>query len=396
MYQLVSARLSRKGSGAKISPVDISQVKMFDLMALYDRGYIELSNPALSENIRVTLFELARQNLPFSNVTFTQWLGSLGARTIQGSPVISAPAPTVRYQDILTKHFMVDLVHPSYDESLSVSRDKLTAAYVEPSINYNRYFTQWSLFTVNGLLHRHEPYRNGVRIFEAASTLQKCGENTIGRLDFTGVGKVAIIPLRGQIHALAAKPLSHGFVVDAGRPLSGVSVLISIGGYLHSEEDLLTIVNPADGLVYVDARKIRFAERIANSRDRTNLDAALGQESLNEQVLGYLELSQSFLIVVDSPNLHFTYSYPEYTGLPGRYLDSLNRNYPLMGANGLILNYVYQVEDGVGVYTTQLGDNAPVAWLDAYDPQGKAMMSGAHHSRIAHGGARFCIISNTY
>lgn len=396
MYQIVSARLSRKGSGAKVSPVDVSQVKMFDLMALYDRGYIELSNPLLANNIRVSLFDLSRQSLPFTNVTVSQWLGTLGNRVIEGSEVETTPEKTVVYQDILTKHFMVDLVHPVYDASTATSMDQLTAAYVEPTLNYSRYFTQWSLFTVNGLIHRHEDYRNGVRILDAGTTLQKSGENTIGRLDFTGIGKVQIIPLKGRIHALAAKPLSHGFVVDAGKPLGGVSVMASIGGYLHSEQDILRVVNITDGLVYVDARNVRFAERIAHSRNRMKLDSVLAHESYNDQVLSYLELSQSFLILVETPNLNLTYSYPEYTGLPGRYRDPMNRNCPIMGPNGLILNYLYQVEDGVGVYTTQLCSETPAAWLDAHDPEGKAMMSGSHHSRIVHNSAKFCLISNSY
>lgn len=396
MYQLVSAKLSRRGTGARVSTVDISQVKMFDLFALYDRGYIELSNPLLNDNIRVNLFELASQKLPFTNVSFSQWLGTLGSRAIVGTSVAETPKGSVRYQDILTNQFMVDLVHPTYDQSVAVSQVSKTAAYVEPTINHSRFFTQWSLFTINGLLHYHEPYREGVKILEAGNTLNKTGENTIGRLDFTNVGKVHIIPLRGHAHALAAKPLSHGFVMDAGRPLRNVSVLMSIGGYLHSEQDILTIVNADDGLVYVDLRNVRLQERIAHSRDRIQMAQVLNQESWNDQVLSYLEMSQSFLIVVETPHLSLTYSYPEYTGLPGCYRDTRNRSYPLVGPNGLLLNYLYRVEDGVGCYNAQLASHAPVAWLDASDPNETANMPGAHHSRISHNSAKFCIIESGY
>lgn len=398
MYQLVTAQLARKGKNSLVQTVNISSTLMYDLMYKYDRGYIELSNPSLAQNIRVNLLNLFSQNLPIPNVTFSTWLGSIGNRSIQGTPVASVEQEktSVVYQDILNKYFMVDLIHPIYDTSVDVSYGTKTAGYIVPTIGSQHYFDTHSVFSVNGILHYHVPYKDGVKVYDAGNTLRCVGDNTVGRLNFTAVGKVTLIPLKGKVFPVADKPYEVAAIVDAKMSLTGKSVLASLGGYLHGEHDVLSVVNADDGLVLIKMNEVDPKNKITRSHDHLKMDTVDAASDWNAKVLAWLNLSQSFLIVVDTNQLQIRYNYPEYSGLPGYYRDQSCRMYPMVGSSGRLLDYLYQKDDLIGVYHCQTDIDYRNNWLDVDDPEHAALMSGGHYSSLMHNTARFLIMETLF
>lgn len=361
MYQFVSALLRRRGASDGWKPVDISQTSMADLFTGYQDGVITLNNPFISGNVFVSLTALRLAPLPFYDLSFEDWLSALGNRTIPA--LVDEPQHVqhyVNYSDAWQSGYNIDSVSTAGFKNGPVS-ERVDLVVTRPYVRISDLQTR-ALFTVNGLLHYTTPHTDGVTIKSGGRSGYIARDNRVGIIDFTEVGTVTCYPfnptLVQPINGAAVDGVYYQLPVD----LSGKTVMLSLGGYLHVLDSTHRVLNPQNGVVGIYLSKLDLRRRIFESRYLIDTESlALTQSpthlySVNalelktdEFVYSYLALPQSFLIVVDTPNIAVDRVPVIQDRSYGQYQTHTQPRYPLVFGSGIMPEYWCKNEDDLWV-----------------------------------------------
>lgn len=368
MYRYESAVLRKKGQNTPYETVDLTNVKMADLFNLYQDGYIELSEPSLAKHIYAKLEDLRLMELPFSNVTFQSWLGTIGNKTIVGTttkPTIQEN--TISFSDAIQAGFDVRRVswrnvgHPeNFPES------ELRDAYIYKSTPFYDIVQKRTLTVVNGLLHLNIPYDQGLLIKEAGRSLEIEQDNHIGVISFENIGDVQQIPIKDEM--LSNLPentvttLREGVYIDLGVDLTDKTVMLSFCGRLFTTHDIIQRVNNS-GAVRVDLYKLDLVQIILESRTKIDLSSLELDERMyrqgairynqildNDVVKAMLKLMQSFFIIIDTPRMLKQLVTLNRVKLPGIFEYERPTTLPFINSKGLMLPYWKITHDNA--YTT--------------------------------------------
>lgn len=356
MYTLVTAVLKERNTNAPWSEVDLHQVSVHDFQNKYISGYVVLTNRSLpGEHIvdyRAFLTETLPQ--PIVNINFPQWLSLIGNRVL---PTIKEPDFSYGeawYSDAYKAGWKVERAHP-----VSPSNDNYTQAdltdglLVKPSVSMAVY-GEYILTTQNGLLHFSYPTNRGLKVRDLTKSFYSSKKQNVGVLSMTDIGKIKQVPVTVS-NLIPVDPddnMMREFYVDCDMDLTGKTVWISVGGYLHTDISEVFIANREKGLVGVDLTKIDIARRIAHSSTLMDL-SSLGifkedwsptlfdLDELKSQVImhRYLTLSQTFVIVIDTQNVDVKKEELEYTGVVGVYGHVRRRSYAIFNQHGLFQYY---------------------------------------------------------
>lgn len=366
MYTYVSATLLEKGVHGIPQPVNISAMLLFNIFANYSAGTIVLTNPSLEGNQYVDLIELQASGLPLTNVAFNTWLGSIGSRTIPAS-TDAPPEPDpkyVLYQDAFDRGFHVNRISPVIHPSNNPPADMKTDAYIHADYIDNHRLQTKVLTTVNGYLHYSAPYLTGLKITDAGATLDISRKNNIGLLDFTYVGGLEQIRLTANmIKPEVGVAIKSSIIIVLNKDITNKSFLISIGGFLHGEHDICQVLNRQTGVIKILLWKINIIARIVSSYKGINLssldlnstsenDPVLTMENLQRDstVTNYLQVSQSFVIIVDAPVLYVDWTYPMSGEVFGVYDSDEDPQTPIINEQGRFIPYVRRVEGKIKGY----------------------------------------------
>lgn len=355
MYSYVSAHLIPKGSAVQPVSVNISSMLLHTIFLNYQGGYITLSNPALGGLVYVELGELQQSTLPLRNLAFTTWLGSLGALTIPSTtdePNYDLPK-VVRYRDAYASGFAVNKIHPTYSGTVQVDNHELSDAIMTGEFLNVPYAQDYLLTTVNGFLHYSYPRENGIVIEGASRTLETGDNNSVGLLNFIDVGEIKQYRLSPTtVLNENDLPLHISAIIQLGVPLTGKTVLCSIGGVLHGEHDIVSVLDRENGVIKIRTNKLDLLYRYMTTRrmiDLSGLDLNLPEPIENASltqafktdaaVMNYLTSTHSFAIVVDNPTMAVSRTLPLYSQLLGEYTSTLTDALPLIGNNGRLIPY---------------------------------------------------------
>lgn len=355
MYSYVSAHLIPKGNAVQPVPVNISAMLLHTIFRDYTGGHITLSNPALGGLVYVDLIELQESTLPLRNLAFSAWLGSIGAHTIPSTPDEPdyALPKVVRYRDAFGSGFVATKIHPTFSGTVQIDDHELSDAIMTGEFLNVGYAQDYLLTAVNGFLHYSYPRENGIVIAGASRTLETGDNNAIGLLNFFDVGAIQQYRLNPQMVLNENDlPLHISVIVHLGVPLTGKSVLCSIGGVLHGQHDVVSILDRENGVIKIRTNKLDLLYRYMTTRrmiDLTGLDlnlpepmetASLSQAfKTDSTVRNYLTCAYSFIVVIDNPTVAVSRTFPLYSELLGEYTSTLPDALPLIGNNGRIIPY---------------------------------------------------------
>lgn len=357
MYRYESAVLRKKGQNTPYETVDLTNVKMSDLFNQYQTGYIELSEPSLAKHIYVKLEDLRLQELPFSNVVFQSWLGTIGNKTIFGTtipPVLVEKE--IKFSDAIQAGFDVTRVNwRNIANPQNYPDSDLRDAYIFKSTQYYATIQKRTLTTVNGLLHLNIPHDRGLLIKEAGRSLEIEQENHIGLISFESIADIQQIPITDEmIGALPPNTVTtyrEGVYIDLGVDLTDKTVLFSFCGRLFTQADIVKRVGGSN-VVRLDLYKLDIAQILLESQTKIdisslNLDERLYRASAiryseivdNDVILGMLKLLQSFFIVVDTPRLIKELHTLNAVKLPGIFETETPVTLPFINSKGYMLSY---------------------------------------------------------
>jgi hypothetical protein len=365
MYRFVSSYLKPRGAAYTYQDIDISLKTIDYIQKEYIDGYIELSNPALSDNIFITIQEFRELKLPHRlDQTFEYWLAYIKNRTINGTE--SRPnyeTNIVRARNAAQASYKFNLCKRTLAPNANIAVGDMNDVYLHKSGVNLKMLRERSLVTVNGYLHPHVPYYDGIAIVGGGSQHKLIGELMVGILSFATIGDIQMIPItKERISKYSDGVLySDRVVIDTGRDLTNKSVIVSIAGYPLISSPLVNVVSDATGVIKLNMRGFDIVRHVNNSVGEINLESCgivtpnedLGMPPLSMNylrsdimMLQYLTLPQSFIAIIDAPTLTVDRFPVTSTGVPHRHISESEPNMPMMDSNGKLVEYWIDPQNG--------------------------------------------------
>lgn len=357
MYSLIGAKLRMKGVGQGYVSVDVGSIKLFDLLAQYKDGYIELAEPSLKHNTFLTLDTLrTTKTLPITNVTFNQWLASLGKLAIPTSGnSATIMSSHIQSADVFQAGYTVTRIHPNDVDNVNTYplRDKTDVFITKPLSDVSPLHKR-TLTTVNGLLHINIPARRGLQIKHAGTSLDIENEALLGLVSFENIADIEQVPILDEMIGDYDQiyGLKSAAYINLNRDLTNKTVLMSFCGRLLGADGFIEVINSQGGirlnLYQLDLLQIIQESKLKIDLSSLDLDERLYQANAihiadvfenNGVVRELLKLSQTFMIIVDTPILVKDHQLLSTTKLDGRIESEKFIRLPYITAEGLLIPY---------------------------------------------------------
>lgn len=366
MYYYHSALVLEKGKNKRWTAEDISRLTVRAVYDTYFEAYVRIyrivnGNPVYRV-IRMSDIFAGDYQIAFT-ATMELWLvGYPSSLTLPsvGTNLPSISTAAIKYSDGWRAGWDVRRIpyfgSPDADQPLGVKTDLLLTRF---GVVYSDY-DENCLITVNGLLHNFyiEP-GYGIRVLGGGRSNDICRKNNFGMISFRELGGASRIAITTE---MVSQPdgtdLKDGALINLGVDLTGKSVLLSLGGYLHAVDDIVNVIGPETGLIKVDIQKSQIYPRLFESQQIIDLDVlemvrspadnkAISQsEFMSDTVLRkYLTMSQTFAIVVNSPVLYRDKHHVQRSKLPGVLYELQEPLYPIQLATGIMPEYWVRRED---------------------------------------------------
>lgn len=331
-YAIVSAVGMRKTSNEGWLTISPSNVLIEELLGSYRRVLIKMTNTFLADPI---IFDLTANRHLFTNtmITFGTWLNSNANTALQSlGKDFSISKRTVNFGDASQYDYNVKLVHPiAHPDSEVLDSEKTDFLLTKSDIDYT-FMGQHALVSINGFYHLAEASQYGIYVRKARLSRDVANDNLVGILSFANVGTINVIPFTDDMILKNDNddPLSASTIIKLPVSTVGKSVLLSIGGYLHVMDN--TYREIGDGLIELQWRKIPLAERAFEMASGLDIsDIIQYYHGANKHAISplafktdaylkaLLKMSQSFVVVIDNPNLMTTRKHLPPSDIPGVY-----------------------------------------------------------------------------
>lgn len=356
MYTFSSAILKRYGKNQTWEAVNISLLTLKQLVNDYTDGHLVLANPTISASpLYVDLRELKAAAVLFLDATIDFWLATLNDTPL---PFL-ATAPTyttytARYADAWQAQYSIQACRPNLPrvtigaglDDVCITKDNNDVTALHNGV----------LTSVNGFFHLNYGIDEYLVIKDGGRSLRATREpeNKIGLLSFAHICDIVQVPITANmLHQLGPTiPYSQSVLINTGRNLTNKSVMVVIGGYLHCADAIIDVLSATDGIVKINMEYMSLARRLFEmmrymdlsslpiTRSPTKPNALVIREFNSNQFIERLMcMSQSFLVIVDTPTLTRRIIAVRNPELPGFYEYGREPVYPLLSPTGRINDY---------------------------------------------------------
>ena len=367
MYKLVSTFLKPKGISNTYQNIDISLMTVGFIQDNFLDGYIELSNVNLDDNVFLTIQDFRQINLPYRlDQTFEYWLSFIGNKTILN---VTEKRPNyvsaiVKARNAMQSDFKIKYVDRRYDPdkpmAIGAQNDLyLSKPYVDKNILQRRMLT-----TVNGYLHPTVPYQDGVAVVGGGSLVKTIGDINVGILSFASVGDLTMKAITNEnlFSYKGGIPLSEKCIVSLDTSLIGKSVIVVIAGYPIIGSDIVSIASDEQGILNINTRRFDIVTHLNRQLGKINLESLgilnngdihslrpMSKQAILSDLITrkYLTLPQSFVIIVDTPELTIERIPVVSSGIRDVHINLNEPNLPIIDSYGRIVEYWVSPENNV-------------------------------------------------
>lgn len=394
MYQIISAIGTMNGLQRQwitLSEDDLS-LSLKDLFIAFRRIQFKLT-PSIGANPVYLELETLRTAAATNESTLADYLTSLGNASLPTTNTeLVINKRTAMYQDIFRLNYKltpVDSANSSNANIAIVDKDHIRLTRASPSTDYQNLFDH-SLVSVNGFYHLTDTDGvNGMMVMDAMKSQRVCLKNQMGLLSFDQIATVTCVPIKAS---MVLQDAPKQALITLTQDLTNKTVMLVLGGYLH----------PVDPIVYsrVGNSSYRLNLEVANLLDRyyeskkyIDLSSLPVEHPINneqqvsvedfyteENLLAYLTLSQSFFVILNTPEIYAIRQYVRKTGTPGCYLSYFPPQGPLVTSLGRQPEYwsVYQE----GQFSLYVDNSIEDNYL--FNTTRKAWLTNVDNSRVAH------------
>jgi len=369
MYTFVKMIAKTRGrTGTWFESTDAS-IPVRQIGSLYTKCYLVLTNPFYTGHLVLDCDDVANQFALLSNtLTIEQWLLSVGEQSLPVTEKsLNLKVDYVKYKDALQAGWKLDLCHRTAHPTIPMPKSELRDVRMYKEGVTSRRFLDYCLVSVNNLVHLAiQGVSEEVQIIEAGVSNQLYNDNHVGILSFEKIGKLTTIPVTDEMIA----GLNDGagladlcvIKVPEQYNVENVFPMISIGGFLHSLGSVFSYLG--NNTFKVDLGNFGWESRYFELLKRMDLSTlhkhmtekngtyiqVANEELFSDAVLrALLTLTNSFIVLVDNPNVVVSQRPVERTRTPGVYLAQSPSNLPVLYNKGMLYDTWEINETGIAV-----------------------------------------------
>ena len=363
MYTLITSYVKHKTPRAQWVKIDLTNTLTTDIRQNYQSCILELSTPYTALNIFVDTNSLITPfNFGLIEISLYSFLTNVENKTL---PTIEFKIPIkkqVKWFDPLYHGYEVELTDIKQHYTNQIRSGQANDLYIKKDNIDPRELFDYTLFTVNGLIHRSSFNGEVVNIVGGGYTCKKTNMNLIGATYFGDIGKIKQVNIgeEGIRNSLTGEPLIDKTYIKIPKnyDLTNKSVMLSVAGFLIIPDDRL-FKRVGENLYMLDFKNQPWLKRLQRLKDSffmtwlnkvlsvNNLDrsiVSLEEFYSDESIKNILTLNNTFFIIVDTPNLDYEKIDLEFNELPGSYVYHKNPTLPLMTGVGTLSEYHYKKE----------------------------------------------------
>lgn len=264
-----------------------------------------------------------------------------------------------RYADAWQAGYVITPTDHTKSPSMELPRsEKVDLLLTHPKFSTQSKLNKF-LVTVNGLFHRTGGSIHGIYVHKGGESGMIADDNQVGVYSFANVANLVTYPIDNTMVHRADPTVGYQYhaYIESPVSLTNKTLMMSIGGFLHTPGDHFKVIG--DKTIAVHFTNYPLVERLFLMKKRLNitslgLEATLANPSQfalsdlegDAVFLGLLTLPQSFLIVVDTPELYVRKHQLEHNEIPGRFVATYpSQRLPLIGPYGHFHEYVVQYDD---------------------------------------------------
>lgn len=363
MYTIVSLQGISTAPRARWGAVDYSTAGMYELYMQYRQLYLTVTTNFFPDPLIVDLNEYRTKYMGFTG-TVQDFLTDLGSETLK--TVTSIPTyktGTTSYADVFQSGYKVELLAPNIHATVDVPKVMRTDARLSrdyPATDM-RQVHEYCMCSVNGYWHMTDTDGEYLYVKDAGKTNFISQRNTMGLWSFRQIGKIKHIPITLSMIFKQANDsrFYEKTYIKLNESVEGKTALLVLGGYLVLP-DAGVFTHVGNDTYSLDISRLPIAERYFDSfKDIDYTSLGLDNSTTNKDKINlaqfysdpvmkkYLTMSQSFIVLVDTPELFINKYHLHQSPIPCNWQSSFEPKHPLFVANGKVAEYVKTKEDNI-------------------------------------------------
>ena len=367
MYTLTRAAVLANTLTPQWTLADLSHMAVNAIYSNYRKAVIAVTLPDSPDELYVDMDSLKPLYAAYM-ADLTTLLQSLGDQTLETIPIF--PTDTlnyVKYSDVHQIGYKAMLVRRGFNDPIDYPREELT----DIELTRPGYSTMVSsihthcLVSVNGFFHQTDTDGSRVYIVDGGKSVVDAHCAHIGMTSFMSIGELVKQPI--VVDTIESKAeggaLKDGLKFTVKNGLEGKSVILSLGGYLLFPQEGV-FYQTGDQSFELNLMRLPYLERLIESKPWIDLSSLkltpseinpnminVAQAWSDDVIRAYLTLSQSFLVIVDTPHLFTNKLHLRQNGFPGTFTCMEKPIYPLIASFGRCCEYWRDYEDTLWTIT---------------------------------------------
>lgn len=369
MYTVLDAYGVSATPNSPWKALDILEMELEDIYANYRKVYVTLQPNFQVDPLYVDMDIFRSSYVDFiDNVSspvdatpleiFFDNLGSDAFETVDEIP--GKRLARAYFADAFSSGYQIDMIGRNTSLDADIPRDQKTDLVVSRKLKNTNMadVNKYCLFSVNGFYHFDETDGEYSYVHDGGKSCLMSRQNTIGLYSFYNIGEIKKIPLTSEmVTGAVGTSLRERAFIQLDEDTTDKTVLLVIGGYLilpttglltKTGTDLFTLQMDKISLLdrYFESRRFIDYSSLGLDLNDTN-DALINANQINEaaQVRAYLTLSQSFAVVIDTPEIFTTKTVVTTDPYPGMFTSYENPRFPLVLGKGRVAEYYKHYEN---------------------------------------------------
>jgi hypothetical protein len=362
MYIYLSSLVKYKNSPRAWAQQNIGNMLISDIIATFEDVYFTFEHTVLTGFQYCFLNDLLSMTLN-KDATLVQALNIIDNLFIPTTNVgKNLMSTSVTYADALQTGWSFKTMQPnshpdtiaigSQSTDLFLSKDGISADEAGESL----------LCLVNGMAHFTYSGYNGLVVTGGGRTLRATESNLVSFINLGNLGET-------NCHLIESDMLHPGTTsmqnetmdgyLELGVNLVNKSLILSIGGLLYFEGDVVNVINREQGFIKLNYHRLDHASLFYEIATHLNPDE-LGTVLTNiragillkssifdpDNLKELLDMAQTFAIVVDTPNIVYEYGSVQDGHLKNVLVSYSLPNKPIKGFSNRLLPYRFKDERG--------------------------------------------------